>query len=66
MQADALQFLKDLLLAPSPSGYERPVQDVVRRFAKSFAAEVKTDWHGNVVASVRMYRSGRSQVRWQE
>ena len=52
MQNDALQFLKDLLHAPSPSGYERPVQDVVRRFAKSFADDVKTDWHGNVVASV--------------
>ena len=52
MQDDALQFLKDLLHAPSPSGYERPVQDVVRRFAKGFTEDVKTDWHGNVVAAV--------------
>ena len=52
MQDDALQFLKDLLHAPSPSGYERPVQDVVRRFAKGFTDDVKTDWHGNVVAAV--------------
>jgi M42 glutamyl aminopeptidase len=52
MQTDALQFLKDLLHAPSPSGYERPVQEVVRRFAKTFTDDIKTDWHGNVMAAV--------------
>jgi endoglucanase len=44
------QFLKDLLLAPSPSGYERPVQDVVRAWAGRYADEVRTDRHGNVIA----------------
>lgn len=48
MEPAALQFLKDLLDAPSPSGFERPVQDVVRRYANPFADEVKTDSHGNV------------------
>ena len=48
MEPAALQFLKDLLDAPSPSGFERPAQDVVRRYAASFADEVKTDSHGNV------------------
>ena len=52
MEEASLAFLKDLLLAPSPSGYERPVQDVVRQFAGSFADEVTTDWHGNVIAAV--------------
>lgn len=52
MEEASLAFLKDLLLAPSPSGYERPVQDVVRQFAASFADEVTTDWHGNVIAAV--------------
>lgn len=47
-----LHFLKQLLEAPSPSGYERPVQDVVRQFASEFADEVRTDWHGNVTAVV--------------
>lgn len=59
MQANALQFLKDLLYSPSPSGYERPVQDVVRNYARSFADEVKTDWHGNVVAAVNPSGSPR-------
>jgi endoglucanase len=52
MNDDALEFLKKLLLAPSPSGYEKPVQDVVRQFAKTFATDIKSDWHGNVIAAV--------------
>ena len=52
MDDRSLQFLKDLLTAPSPSGYEEPVQKVVREYVSSFAAEVSTDWHGNVTAAV--------------
>jgi putative aminopeptidase FrvX len=48
MEPAALDFLKDLLNAPSPSGFERPAQDVVRRYAASFADKVTTDSHGNV------------------
>ncbi len=33
MDGEARQFLEDLLVTPSPSGYEQPVQDLVRRFA---------------------------------
>lgn len=54
-----LQFLKQLLEAPSPSGYERPVQDVVRSYAQEFADEVRTDWHGNVTAVVNPNGSPR-------
>src|SRR5438874_2109416 len=36
-------FLKQLLETPSPSGYERPIQDVVRAWAGQFADEVRTD-----------------------
>ncbi len=43
-------FLKKLLETPSPSGYERPIQDVVRGWAADFADEVRTDRHGNVLA----------------
>jgi len=59
MDDASLKFLKDLLHAPSPSGYERPAQDVVREFAGSFADEVTTDWHGNVVAAVNPEGSPR-------
>jgi tetrahedral aminopeptidase len=43
-------FLRELLETPSPSGYERPIQDVVRRWAAPLADEVQTDRHGNVAA----------------
>jgi endoglucanase len=50
MQESSLAFLKNLLAAPSPSGFERPVQDVVRAWARPLADEVRTDRHGNVIA----------------
>jgi endoglucanase len=37
MEAAGLEFLQALLETPSPSGYERPVQDVVRKYAGEFA-----------------------------
>jgi endoglucanase len=46
-------FLKSLLEVPSPSGYERPIQDVVRAWARDYADDVRTDRHGNVLASRR-------------
>ncbi len=51
MDETSLDFLQQLLETPSPSGYERPVQDVVRQYAASFADRVTTDVHGNVIAS---------------
>ncbi len=48
METAALDFLKNILETPSPSGYERPVQDIVRKYAADFADEVTTDVHGNV------------------
>ncbi|MDZ4819321.1 MAG: M42 family metallopeptidase [Planctomycetota bacterium] len=51
MDDNSLQFLKDLLSTPSPSGFERPVQDIVRKYAGTFADSVSTDLHGNVIAT---------------
>src|SRR5262249_14181250 len=50
MQDSSRSFLKTLLETPSPSGFERPVQEVVRAWARSYADEVRTDRHGNVIA----------------
>jgi tetrahedral aminopeptidase len=47
----SLAFLKDMMAAPSPSGYEQPVQDVVRAYAAGFADRVSTDVMGNVIAA---------------
>jgi endoglucanase len=45
------EFLKRVLETPSPSGFEQPVQAVVREWAGGFADEVRTDTHGNVFAA---------------
>jgi endoglucanase len=50
MQDPSLSFLKNLLQTPSPSGFERPVQEVVRSWARPYAEDVRTDRHGNVIA----------------
>lgn len=50
MRSQSHDFLKRLLLTPSPSGYEGPIQEVVREYVTSFADKVTTDVHGNVVA----------------
>jgi endoglucanase len=51
MDHSAKKFFKDILETPSPSGYEQPVQDIVRRYVSDFADDVRTDLHGNVIAS---------------
>jgi len=50
MRPESLQFLRNLIETPSPSGFEQPVQRVVRAYASAFADEVTTDVHGNVTA----------------
>ena len=50
METDSLAFLKRILETPSPSGFERPVQDIVRQYVSDFADKVTTDVHGNVIA----------------
>ena len=42
MQDASFTFLKNVLETPSPSGYERPVQDLVRAWAGPFADAVRT------------------------
>lgn len=51
MDSSAKKFFKEVLETPSPSGYEQPVQDIVRRYVADFADDVRTDLHGNVIAS---------------
>jgi putative aminopeptidase FrvX len=50
MDKAAKKFLQQILETPSPSGYEQPVQEIVRKYASTFADEVRTDLHGNVIA----------------
>ena len=52
MDKDALAFLEKLVTTPSPSGYEQPGQKLMRERMKQFADDVRTDVHGNVIASL--------------
>jgi tetrahedral aminopeptidase len=44
-------FLTDLLMTPSPSGFEQAIQAVVRAAMTPVADSVRTDRHGNVFAT---------------
>src|SRR5437879_3849169 len=60
MQDSSFAFLNKLLQTPSPSGFERPIQDAVRACAEKYADEVRTDRHGNVIAVV--HPGGQTRV----
>jgi endoglucanase len=50
MRPDSLTFLRSIISAPSPSGYEQPVAQLYRQYTGGFADTVTTDVHGNVAA----------------
>ena len=50
MRKESLEFLKDLLTTPSPSGYESPNQKLWCQYARKYADEVRTDAYGNAMA----------------
>ena len=50
MDASAHEFLVRILETPSPSGYEQPVQQLVREYLSGVADTLDTDSHGNVIA----------------
>ncbi|NQU75343.1 MAG: M42 family metallopeptidase [Planctomycetes bacterium] len=50
MRTESLEFLKQLLSAPTPSGFESPGQKVWCQYARQYADEVHTDAYGNAVA----------------
>lgn len=49
---EILQLLRDLVDAPSPSGFEQPAQAVYRKAMQTHAERVETDVMGNVWAVV--------------
>lgn len=59
MRKEPYNFLKSLQEAPSPSGFEQPVQRIVRRRMKRYADSIETDLHGNVVVSLNPKGSPR-------
>ena len=58
MDQQALEFFKRILETPSPSGYEQPVQQIVREYASDFADEVPPPLysiHKGVVKNVQSF-----------
>lgn len=51
MHEQSQAFLQRLIETPSPSGFEAPIQEVVRSWARPLADDLRTDRHGNVVAT---------------
>ncbi len=52
MNTDSRKFLYKLLTTPSPTGFEQPIQRVVRARMKEYADMVETDVHGNVIVGL--------------
>lgn len=51
MNQSSREFLERLLSTPGVSGYEQSVQEVVRDYVADVADELRTDLHGNVIAT---------------
>ncbi len=55
-------FFKELVEAPSPSGYEQPAQRVLRRHLEGVADELRGDVMGNLIARVAPTLEGAPRV----
>lgn len=58
MRQESLAFLRQLLEAVGPSGYEAPAARVWREYAERYAAEVRTDMSGNSIARLDTSATG--------
>src|SRR5260221_8726757 len=52
MHESRVEFLRRLIASPSPSGFEQPVQAVIRAEIGQYSDEVRADVHGNVIATL--------------
>ncbi|WP_372718129.1 M42 family metallopeptidase [Novipirellula sp.] len=52
MQDAARSFFRSAIETPSPSGFEEPIQSLIRDYITPYADNVRSDVHGNLVASV--------------
>src|SRR5258708_8072716 len=52
MDESRIAFLRRMVASPSPSGFEQPVQQVIREEIQLYTDEVRTDVHGTVIAAL--------------
>lgn len=50
MRPESLEFLKEIVNVPSPSGFEEPAAEIYRAYTGGFADKIHTDVHGSVWA----------------
>jgi putative aminopeptidase FrvX len=61
MREESFEFLQQLLVAPSPSGYEQPAQRIFRSYIAPFS-QVATDVIGNVFGLIQGVGENRPKV----
>jgi len=59
MDAPALEFLRQAIETPSPSGYEEPIQALIAEYLRPHADQLRSDVHGNLIASLGSSRGPR-------
>lgn len=59
MRKESYEFLRQIQETPSPSGFEQPVQRIVRKRMGKFADSIETDVHGNVIVGINTKASPR-------
>jgi len=52
MEKTSVDFLKKVVETASPSGFEQPVQKLIRRHMEKSCDDVRTDVHGNVIGVI--------------
>ena len=52
MEQSSKNFFANLICSSGVSGFEQPIQKVVREYASSFADDMTTDLHGNLILSI--------------
>ncbi|MEO1526536.1 MAG: M42 family metallopeptidase [Planctomycetota bacterium] len=52
MQEQSLEFFRNAIATPSPSGYEERIQELVRDYIRPSADQTRIDVHGNLIATL--------------
>ena len=63
MRKESFEFLRELVAAPSPSGYEQPAQRVFRAYIASFA-RVSQDASSRETGAIDAARVGTALQRY--
>ena len=63
MDTSAQKYLEELTQTPSPSGYEQPIQKVIKKHIESFSETFEIDVHGNIIAGVNVNKTPKIMIK---